>query len=120
MSPDEIDYVNAHGTGTVQNDASETFALKRVLGAAAQRVAVSSTKALIGHLLGAAGAVEAIATIVAIEEGFAPPTLNLREPDPACDLDYVPLRGRPLAIRSALSNSYGFGGNNCSLVLRRA
>lgn len=116
----EIDYVNAHGTGTVQNDAAETSALKQVLGEAAGRVAVSSTKSLIGHLLGAAGAVEAIATILAIDEGWAPPTLNLREPDPACDLDYVPLRGRPLAIRSALSNSYGFGGNNCSLVLRRA
>jgi len=116
----EIDYVNAHGTGTVQNDVAETLALKQVLGEAAGRVAVSSTKSLIGHLLGAAGAVEAIATIVAIEDAFAPPTLGLREPDPACDLDYVPLRGRPLAITRALSNSYGFGGNNCSLVLRRA
>jgi 3-oxoacyl-[acyl-carrier-protein] synthase II len=120
MSPDEIDYVNAHGTGTVQNDASETFALKRALGDAAARVAVSSTKALIGHLLGAAGAVEAIATIVAINDAWAPPTLHLRDPDPACDLDYVPNVGRPLAIAGALSNSYGFGGNNCSLVLRRA
>lgn len=120
VRPDEIDYVNAHGTGTVQNDASETLALKRVLGEAAARVAVSSTKALIGHLLGAAGAVEAIATIIAIEDGWAPPTLHLRERDPACDLDYVPNQGRPLAIAGALSNSYGFGGNNCSLVLRRA
>ncbi|MBY0275268.1 beta-ketoacyl-[acyl-carrier-protein] synthase family protein [Candidatus Binatia bacterium] len=120
VRPGEIDYVNAHGTGTVQNDASETLALKRVLGEAAPRVAVSSTKALIGHLLGAAGAVEAIATIIAIDDRWAPPTLHLREPDPACDLDYVPNRGRPLAIATALSNSYGFGGNNCSLVLRRA
>jgi 3-oxoacyl-[acyl-carrier-protein] synthase II len=120
MSPEEIDYVNAHGTGTVQNDASETFALKRALGASAQRVAISSTKALIGHLLGAAGAVEAIATILAITDGWAPPTLHLSDPDPACDLDYVPNVGRPLAIAGALSNSYGFGGNNCSLVLRRA
>jgi len=116
----EIDYVNAHGTGTVHNDASETFALKRVLGEAAGRVAISSTKSLIGHLLGAAGAVEAIATVIAINDRYAPPTLHLRERDPACDLDYVPNRGRPLEIRSALSNSYGFGGNNCSLVLRRA
>jgi len=120
VGADEIDYVNAHGTGTVQNDVAETLALKQVLGEAAGRVAVSSTKALIGHLLGAAGAVEAIATLVAIEDAWAPPTLHLREPDPACDLDYVPQRGRPLAIRSALSSSYGFGGNNCSLVLRRA
>ena len=119
-SPADIDYVNAHGTGTVQNDASETFALRRVLGAAAERVAVSSTKALIGHLLGAAGAVEAIITILAIEDGWAPPTLHLRDADPACDLDYVPNVGRRLAITAALSNSYGFGGNNCSLVLRRA
>jgi 3-oxoacyl-[acyl-carrier-protein] synthase II len=120
IAPHDVDYVNAHGTGTPQNDVAETLALKHVLGEAAGRVAVSSTKSLIGHLLGAAGAVEAIATVVAIEDGFAPPTLGLREPDPACDLDYVPLRGRPLAIASALSNSYGFGGNNCSLVLRRA
>ena len=119
-SPSDIDYVNAHGTGTVQNDASETFALRRVLGAAAGRVAVSSTKALIGHLLGAAGAVEAIVTVLAIEDGWAPPTLHLRHADPACDLDYVPNVGRRLAIAGALSNSYGFGGNNCSLVLRRA
>lgn len=119
-SPAEIDYVNAHGTGTVQNDASETFALKRVLGPAAERIAVSSTKALIGHLLGAAGAVEAIVTILAIEDGWAPPTLHLHAADPACDLDYVPNVGRRLAIGGALSNSYGFGGNNCSLVLRRA
>ena len=119
-SPSDIDYVNAHGTGTVQNDASETFALRRVLGAAAEGVAVSSTKALIGHLLGAAGAVEAIVTVLAIEDGWAPPTLHLRHADPACDLDYVPNVGRRLAIAGALSNSYGFGGNNCSLVLRRA
>ena len=119
-SPAEIDYVNAHGTGTVQNDASETLALKRVLGPAAERIAVSSTKALIGHLLGAAGAVEAIVTILAIEDGWAPPTLHLHAADPACDLDYVPNVGRRLAIGGALSNSYGFGGNNCSLVLRRA
>jgi 3-oxoacyl-[acyl-carrier-protein] synthase II len=120
VAPDEIDYVNAHGTGTPQNDASETFALKRVLGEAAGRVAVSSTKSLIGHLLGAAGAVEAIVTVLAIRDGYAPPTLHLNDDDPECDLDYVPRRGRRLLIRSAISNSYGFGGNNCSLVLRRA
>jgi 3-oxoacyl-[acyl-carrier-protein] synthase II len=119
-SPGEIDYVNAHGTGTPQNDASETLALKRVLGEAAGRVAVSSTKALIGHLLGAAGAVEAVITVLAITDGFAPPTLHLTERDPACDLDYIPNRGRRLDVRTAVSNSYGFGGNNCSLVLRRA
>lgn len=120
VGPGSIQYVNAHGTGTVQNDASETLALQRVLGEAALRVPVSSTKALIGHLLGAAGAVEAIATIIAIEDRWAPPTLHLHEPDAACDLDHVPNRGRSLDISTAVSNSYGFGGNNCSLVLRRA
>jgi 3-oxoacyl-[acyl-carrier-protein] synthase II len=120
LGGDQIDYVNAHGTGTVQNDASETFALKRVLGEGAGRIAVSSTKSMIGHLLGAAGAVEAIATVLAIRDAWAPPTLHLENADPACDLDYVPQRGRALEIRSALSNSYGFGGNNCTLVLRRA
>lgn len=119
IAPHDVDYVNAHGTGTPQNDASETQAIKRVLGEAAARVAVSSTKSLIGHLLGAAGAVEAIATIQAIGDRFAPPTLGLRTADPACDLDYVPRCGRPLEIRTAVSNSYGFGGNNCSLVLLR-
>ncbi len=118
VAPEAIDYVNAHGTGTPQNDASETLALKTVLGEAARRIAVSSTKALLGHLLGAAGAVEAIVTILALQDGWAPPTLHLEQPDPACDLDYVPRRGREMTIRAALSNSYGFGGNNCTLVLR--
>jgi 3-oxoacyl-(acyl-carrier-protein) synthase len=120
IHPASVDYVNAHGTGTPQNDASETLALKTVLGDAARRVPVSSTKALLGHLLGAAGAVEAIVTILALQDGWVPPTLHLEEPDPACDLDFVPRRGRKLAIRTALSNSYGFGGNNCTLVLRAA
>ena len=118
VAPAAIDYVNAHGTGTPQNDLSESTALKRVLGEAAARVPVSSIKGLIGHLLGAAGAVEAIATLVALADGVVPPTTGLRETDPACGLDFVPgaARHRPLAI--AVSNSYGFGGNNCSLVLR--
>jgi 3-oxoacyl-[acyl-carrier-protein] synthase II len=118
VSPQEIDYVNAHGTGTPLNDVVETRAVKAVLGARAYAVPVSSTKSQIGHCLGAAGAIEALAALLALRGGFLPPTVNLRQPDPECDLDYVPERSRPAALRTALSNSYGFGGNNTSLVLR--
>ena len=119
VAPESIAYVNAHGTGTPQNDACESTAIRAVLGGAAERVPVSSTKGLIGHLLGAAGAVEAIATVLAMAGGFAPPTIGLRRTDPACGLDFVPGAPRALPIAVAVSNSYGFGGNNCSLVLRR-
>lgn len=118
VRPEDVDYVNAHGTGTPQNDMIETRALKSVLGEHARRVPVSSTKSIVGHLLGAAGAIEAVATLLAIEEQFVPPTLNWAEPDAECDLDYVPTRGHFAPVRVAVSNSYGFGGNNTTLVLR--
>jgi len=119
LTPEEIDYVNAHGTGTPMNDSIETAAIKAVFGAAARRLAVSSTKAAVGHTLGAAGAIEALATILALRDGFVPPTINLEEVDPDCDLDFVPLKSRRATLRFALSNSYGFGGNNTALVLGR-
>lgn len=114
---DTVDYINAHGTSTPLGDVAETVALKRLLGDRAYKTAVSSTKSMTGHLLGAAGAVEAIFTVLSIKHRTAPPTINLHEPDPACDLDYVPNVARNLTIRCALSNSFGFGGTNGSLVL---
>jgi 3-oxoacyl-[acyl-carrier-protein] synthase II len=118
LSPDEVDYVNAHGTATTVGDPAETRALKRVFGERASRVPVTSTKSVTGHLLGAAGAVEAIACLCAMRDGVAPPTANLENPDPECDLDYVPLVARELPIRTAMSNSFGFGGHNATLVFR--
>jgi len=120
VSPQAIDYVNAHGTGTQQNDVTETRALKHVLGAHAYRIPVSSTKSQVGHCLAAGGAIEALASLLALRDGFVPPTATLVEPDPECDLDYVPRTSRRAALRTVLSNSYGFGGNNTSLVLRGA
>src|SRR5205809_3843836 len=120
VRPDEVGYVNAHGTGTPYNDAAETRAIHKVFGAHATRVAVSSTKSMTGHLLGAAGTVEAAYTVLALMRGLVPPTINLDEPDPACDLDYVPHEARRLRVDAALSNSFGFGGTNVSLVFRRA
>jgi 3-oxoacyl-[acyl-carrier-protein] synthase II len=117
---EEIDYVNAHGTATPLNDLLETRALKTLLGARAYHVPVSSTKSMVGHCLGAAGAVEAVACVLALRAGFVPPTANLQYADPECDLDYVPRCGRLQALRTVLSNSYGFGGNNTSLLLRAA
>jgi 3-oxoacyl-[acyl-carrier-protein] synthase II len=120
VGPAEIGYINAHGTGTVANDAVETAAIKQVLGEAAPRVPVSSTKSVHGHLLGAAGALEFIAAILAIQSGTAPPTMHLLEPDPECDLDYVPNQARKnLDIAVAMSNSFAFGGTNAVLVARR-
>jgi 3-oxoacyl-[acyl-carrier-protein] synthase II len=116
---EELDYVNAHGTGTIPNDLAETRALHRAFGAHAHRLLVSSTKSQIGHTLGAAGALEAAATVLALAHGFAPATVTLEEPDPACDLDYVPRRPRPVPLRAALSSSFGFGGNNVALVFGR-
>jgi len=116
LSASEISYLNAHGTATTLNDANETNAIKMVFGEHAQKLAISSTKSMTGHLLGAGGAVEAIACIKAIEDGFAPPTINLNEPDPKCDLDYVPNQGRSMPIKYAMSNSFAFGGLNAVLV----
>jgi 3-oxoacyl-[acyl-carrier-protein] synthase II len=117
LEPDDLHYVNAHGTSTQLNDRSETEALKLALGEYAAKIPVSSTKSAIGHLLGAAGAVEAIATVLALNERLAPPTLGYGEPDPGLDLDYVPDSPRPLRGRIALSNSFGFGGHNAVLCL---
>src|SRR5256885_3628052 len=116
----QIDYINAHGTSTPLGDVAETIAVKRLLGDRAAKVAVNSTKSMTGHLLGAAGAVEAVFTALAIRDQVSPPTINLRTPDPACDLDYVPNAARKLPIRVALSNSFGFGGTNGTIVLARA
>ncbi len=119
MSPEAIDYVNAHGTSTPTNDRIETLALKHVFGEHARRLAVSSTKSMTGHMLGAAGAVEAAICALAIERGVVPPTINLDTPGEGCDLDYVPHTARELRVGATLSNSFGFGGTNACLVLRR-
>lgn len=118
LSPEDIDYINAHGTSTPANDANETQAIKKVFGERAYRVPVSSTKSMIGHLLGAAGAVETIAAIMALYERVIPPTINYEEPDPECDLDYVVNGARRGTVRAVLKNSFGFGGQNACLVLR--
>ena len=120
MAPDDIDYINAHGTSTPLGDEIEHAAVKRLFGDAANRLSMSSTKSAIGHLLGAAGAVEAIFCILAVAEDVAPPTLNLENPSPGCDLDLVPLAAKERPIRAALSNSFGFGGTNASLIVRKA
>jgi 3-oxoacyl-[acyl-carrier-protein] synthase II len=116
---DSVDYINAHGTATGLGDVAETKALKTVFGDHARRLAISSTKSSIGHLLGASGGVEFIATALALRDQVAPPTINLEHPDPQCDLDYVPLQARPMTIRRAASNSFGFGGHNASLLLQK-
>jgi len=119
VAPTEVGYINAHGTSTEYNDASESEAIRKVFGAHADRLAVSSTKSMIGHTLGAAGGIEAIYTLLALERGRLPPTINYEEPDPACDLDYVPNLARDTDVTVALSNSFGFGGANACLVFRR-
>ncbi len=117
--PDKVDYINAHGTSTPANDVTETYALKSVFGERAYEIPVSSTKSMIGHLLGAAGAVETIATVLSMKRGIIPPTINYEEPDPECDLDYVPNKARDCEFHVALKNSFGFGGQNACLVLKR-
>ena len=119
LNPEQVDYVNAHGTSTVAGDVAETQAIKSVFGEHARSLSVSSIKSMIGHLLGAAGSVEAIVSILAIRDGVAPPTINLDEPDQDCDLDYVPHSSREQDIRIVLSNSFGFGGTNGSLIFSR-
>ncbi|GAF19419.1 LOW QUALITY PROTEIN: 3-oxoacyl-[acyl-carrier-protein] synthase, KASII [Bacillus sp. JCM 19046] len=119
LAPEEISYINAHGTSTELNDSYETNAIKTVFGDHAYQVAISSTKSMTGHLLGAAGAVEAIFAVKAIKEGIVPPTVNLENPDPACDLDYVPNEARKMNVDAVLSNSLGFGGHNASLVFKK-
>ena len=118
LTPKDIDYINAHGTSTSLNDKCETMAIKAVFGEDAHRIPVSSTKSMMGHLIGAAGAIEAIVCILVIQHGIIPPTINLDHPDPDCDLDYVPNVARQQKVRAAMSNSFGFGGHNSVLVLR--
>ena len=120
VAPGDVGYVNAHGTSTEHNDANETLAIKHLFGEHAARLAVSSTKSMTGHLLGAAGSLEAVYTTLALREQMLPPTINQENPEPACDLDYVPNRARPASFDVAISNSFGFGGTNACLVLRRA
>jgi 3-oxoacyl-[acyl-carrier-protein] synthase II len=117
LNPTDIDYVNAHGTSTDLGDVAETLAVKKVFGDHARKLVISSTKSMIGHLLGASGGVELIATVLSIKHGVVHPTINLDNPDPACDLDYVPKVARKRTVRYALSNSFGFGGHNASLVV---
>ena len=119
LDPTEVGYINAHGTSTPYNDKFETMGIKRVFGEHAYKFAVSSTKSMIGHLLGAAGGVEAIATVLAISHGLLPPTINYETPDPECDLDYVPNQARKQEVEVALSNAFGFGGTNATLAFRR-
>jgi 3-oxoacyl-[acyl-carrier-protein] synthase II len=120
LNPSDIGYVNAHGTSTLVGDTQETAAIKGVFGDYANSLAVSSTKSMTGHLLGAAGAIETIACIMAVKHGILPPTINLENPDPACDLDYVPKTARETKVDIALNNSFGFGGHNAALIFGRA
>ncbi len=119
IRPDEVDYINAHGTSTPAGDVAESQAILQVFGAHADKLAVSSTKSMVGHLLGAAGGVEAIFSVLALRDQIAPPTINLDHPDPACTLDYVPHKARAMKMNVVLSNSFGFGGTNGSLLFRR-
>jgi len=119
IEPEQVDYINAHGTSTPANDKLETMAIKSVFGEAARKLAVSSTKSMTGHLLGAAGGIEAIASVLALKEGIIPPTINYHTPDPDCDLDYVPNVARKAAIEYCLSNSLGFGGHNACLAFKK-
>ena len=119
LNPQDIDYINAHGTSTPAGDIAETQAVKMVLGDHAYRVAVSSTKSMTGHMLGAAGGIEAIFSVLALRDQVAPPTINLDHPDPACDLDYVPHHAREMKLQHVMSNSFGFGGTNGTLIFKR-
>ncbi len=119
LDPSVIDLINAHGTATLLGDKVETEAIKKVFGDRAKKIAVSATKSMMGHLLGAAGGVETIATVLSLQRDVVPPTINLTVPDPECDLDYVPLKSRSLPVNYALKNSFGFGGTNASLILKK-
>ena len=113
----DIDYINAHGTSTLLNDKSETAAIKTVFGEHAYKIPVSSTKSMTGHMLGAAGALEAIVCVKALQDSLLPPTINYETPDPECDLDYVPNTARPAQVKHIMSNSFGFGGHNATIII---
>jgi len=119
IKPEDVNYINAHGTSTKYNDSIETKAIKKTFGKHAYKLAVSSTKSMTGHLLGAAGGVEAVACAMAIKHGIIPPTINYENPDPECDLDYVPNKARKADVNVALSNSLGFGGHNATIALKK-
>jgi 3-oxoacyl-(acyl-carrier-protein) synthase len=119
LNPEDVDYINAHGTSTPVNDPIETNAIKTVFGDGAYRTPVSSTKSMTGHAIGAAGALEAIICVKAMEAGVIPPTINLDNPDPDCDLDYVPHQARAKELNVVMSNSFAFGGQNCVLIFRK-
>jgi len=119
LAPGDIDYISAHGTGTPTNDRLETIAVKRVFGNEAKKIPISSIKSMLGHTMGAASAIESLVCALAVSEGRIPPTINFEEPDPECDLDYVPNQAREIDVRYAMNNAYAFGGNNASLILKR-
>jgi 3-oxoacyl-[acyl-carrier-protein] synthase II len=119
VRPQDVDYINAHGTSTPVGDAMESLAIKRLFGEHARTLAVSSNKSMLGHLLGAAGGVESVATVLTVYHNLIPPTINYEEPDPECDLDYVPNRARPARVEVAITNSFGFGGTNATLTFRK-
>jgi len=119
LNPEDIDYINAHGSGTVVNDKTETLAVKQALGSCAYHVPMSSTKSMTGHLTTACGSLEALVCLMAIRDGVAPPTINHENPDPECDLDYVPNTAREIPCKRAMSNTFGFGGQNVVLILAR-
>jgi 3-oxoacyl-[acyl-carrier-protein] synthase II len=119
IEPEMVDFINAHGTSTPFNDLYETMAIKKVFGAHSKELMVSSTKSMTGHLLGAAGGIEAVYTMMSMEKGIATPTMNYVDPDPECDLDYVPNSPRDAEIKCAMSNSFGFGGTNATLLFRK-
>jgi 3-oxoacyl-[acyl-carrier-protein] synthase II len=118
LKPEDIDYINAHGTSTDINDKFETMAIKAAFGEHAHKLAISSTKSMMGHLLGAAGAIEAAVLALTLKEQIIPPTINLENPDPECDLDYVPNEARKARVRAAISNSLGFGGHNATICIK--
>lgn len=119
MTPEQVDYINAHGTSTPLNDSTETFAIKKVFNDHAYKVVISSTKSMLGHAMGASGAIEALICVLTIVNGMIPPTINYETPDPACDLDYTPNQARPMMVNVALSNSFGLGGQNACLIIKR-
>ena len=119
ISPGQVDYINAHGTSTQANDSNETKAIKKALGERAKEVVVSSTKSMTGHLLGGSGGIEAVATVMAIQNNKVPPTINLVDPDDECDLDYIANQSRDHQVNVALSNSFGFGGHNVTLAFKK-